>query len=83
MIRSILHPSEAIPRKWQKWFSENKKPRFWDMPSVPTHFTPVRGHPPKMAKPFFGKHECLKKRHSLFAKMSITFDKLYWKYSNT
>jgi hypothetical protein len=42
----------------QNLFSENKKPRFWDMirPILPP-FCPLRGHPPKMAKVIFRKQE--------------------------
>jgi hypothetical protein len=35
----------ATPEKWQKLFSENKVPRFGDMPQ--------NEHPRKMAKAFF------------------------------
>jgi hypothetical protein len=39
----------------QNLFSENKKPRFWDMPSVPTHFTTPPRPSPENGKTFFRK----------------------------
>jgi hypothetical protein len=39
--------AERTPQKWPTLFSENKKPRFWDMPP--------KWAPPEISKSFFPK----------------------------